>query len=178
MATVCASATDSVRITPSTTQRSRYSPSGSTTPARCRRLGHRLTCRSGCAAQVAAGSRPSLSREQPGRSRHQCGRRINRGSWLLSRVALGRVARTPRPPLLRAGRLPSGPGQASHARHPGHRARCQRAHHLAGLEEAIDEGVDLGDFHPGPGDPGASGAVDDLGISRSAGVMEWMIASM
>ena len=37
VAMVWASDTGSVRITPSVTQRSRYSPSGNTTPARCRR---------------------------------------------------------------------------------------------------------------------------------------------
>ena len=66
-----------------------------------------------------------------------------------------------------------------HAGHARHLAGGQRAHHLPGLEEAVDKRVDLRDLDP---DPRAIRARREpsmiLGLSRSAGVMEWMIASI
>src|SRR3954451_13015810 len=57
-------------------------------------------------------------------------------------------------------------GHPRHPRDTGHAAALgEGLHHLAGLEEAVDEAVDVGVLAAGAlGDPGAAGAVDHLGV--------------
>src|SRR4051812_3226153 len=95
---------------------------------------------------------------------------LRRGAGRLCR-ALGRVAGDALALLLllrlllRAGAL-AGTG---HARHPGRHAGDAAAlghllHHLAGVEEPVDEAVDVLDLRAGAlGDPQAARAVDHLG---------------
>ncbi len=76
--------------------------------------------------------------------------------------------------LLRLRRLPAlGLLAEAHPRRPGH-ARGAAAghllHHRAGLEEPVDELVDVGDLAAGAlGDPGPAGAVDHLRVGALRG---------
>ena len=88
-----------------------------------------------------------------------------RGLLLLLLLALHRVAGA----LLALGLLglllrPAG--AAAHARHPGHARHAaalgHAGHHLAGLEEPLDQALDRADLDAGTlGDTGAARAVDD-----------------
>ena len=69
---------------------------------------------------------------------------------------------------------------AGHPGHPGHAAALgHRHHHLARLEEAVDELVDVGDLRPEPLAMRARREPSIIfGLARSAGVIDWMIASI
>src|SRR4051794_282946 len=97
-------------------------------------------------------------------------RRCVQGGLLLR--GLGGVAGDPLLALLALGlRLLAGTGALAaarprHAGHPGHAATAGHLlHHLARLEEAVDELVDVGDLAAGAlRDAGATRAVDDLRV--------------
>src|SRR4051812_13061651 len=68
--------------------------------------------------------------------------------------------------LLGLAALAAHPGHPRHAGHPGHAAAAgHRHHHLARLEEPVDEAVDVGDLAPRAArDPRPARAVDHLGV--------------
>src|SRR5690606_18513478 len=88
-----------------------------------------------------------------------------RGRLLLLLLALHRVAGALLAlRLLLLLLLPAGaPAHARHPRHPGHATALSHAgHHLAGLEEPLDQVLHRADLDTGAlGDPGAARAVDD-----------------
>jgi hypothetical protein len=70
--------------------------------------------------------------------------RFGRWSWLLGRIALGRIARDPAATLLLGSRrLPTSARETGQPWHAGHGASRQRAHHIACVEKPVDQGVDF-----------------------------------
>ena len=139
-----------------------------------------LTCRSGCAArwQLEVGH-GFLEGSLVEVATTKCGRRVNRCSRLLGRVALGRLPETPdHPLLLGSGRLPSRPVKPPMPGTPGIVPVASELIILRASKKRLMRVLTSETSTPLPGDPGTSGAVDDLGVLALVRRLEWMIASM